>query len=383
MSALVSSPIKTESRDFSSHQASLDKAKIRLMSSPDSVFITTVCLSMRHVWSYEVPTAAVDGNTIWFNPDFWIALDKDEQFFLLQHETWHPCFMHMVRRGTRDPRKYNIAGDHVINLMLLARGGKMPKGGLADPQYTGMDTDQIYDLLPDDPQMDCPHIGDIKEASGSTMEESEKALEDLLIRAAIQSKSSSDKPGTIPGIIQIFLDSLLNPKLPWHRILHKYFQARNKSDYTYRKFNRRFFPKYYLPTLDGEALMEVTIAVDASGSVSTADFSQFVAEIADIMRRFKPSKITIITFDYGIRSVDVVTDVQSLMNVKFTGRGGTAIEPVLDWVKDNKPTVLLVFTDGEFRFHKPDPPKKTDVVWLIHGGHKFQAPFGKTIAYEI
>lgn len=259
----------------------------------------------------------------------------------------------------------------------------MPKGGLADPQYNGMSTDEIYKLLPDNPCKNSPFLGDIKEPENPDHEQAAKDLEDIIIRASLQSKAANDKPGTIPGTIQIFLDNLLNPKLPWHRILKKYFHARNKSDYSYRKFNRRFFPRYYLPTLDGEALMEITIAVDASGSVSTSDFSQFVAEIAAILRSLKPSKITIITFDSGIRSVDVVTDVQSLMEVKFTGRGGTTIEPVLDWAKENKPNVLLVFTDGEFRFHKPDAPKKTDVVWLIHGRRPFRAPFGKTITYTI
>lgn len=372
-----------DGHDLAIPQATLDKAKIRLMMTPDSAFITTVCFSMQHIWSFDVPTAATDGTKIWFNPTFWMSLDPEEQFFLLQHETWHPCYMHMLRRGDRDPRRWNIAGDHVINLPLIAKGGKMPKGGYADPQYTGMSTEEVYDLLPNDPCDDNPFLGDIKEPEGVDPVQAGKDLEDIIIRAAIQSKASDDKPGTIPGVIQIFLDNLLNPKLPWHRILQKYFHARNKSDYSYRKFNRRFFPRYYLPTLDGEALLEVTIAVDASGSVSNEDFQQFIAEIAAILRNLKPSKITIITFDYGIRSVDVVTDVASLMAVKFTGRGGTAIEPVLDWVKENKPNVLLVFTDGEFRFHRPDPPKKTDVVWLIHGGRKFNAPFGKTIAYTI
>lgn len=380
MEALVE---KTQGPDWTVPQAALNKAKIRLMSSPDSAFISTVCFSMRHLWDDSISTAATDGAHIWFNPAFWMSLDADEQFFLLEHETWHPCFMHMMRRGDRDPRKYNIAGDHVINLMLIAKGGKMPKGGLADPQYIGMSTEQIYDLLPNDPQDDNPFIGDVKEPQDDIPGQSHKDLEDIIIRAALQSKASGDKPGTIPGIIQIFLDSLLSPKLPWHRILHKYFQARNKSDYTYRKFNRRFFPKYYLPTLDGDALMDIAIAVDASGSVSTAEFSQFVGEIGGILRRLKPGKISLITFDYNIRSVDVVKDLASLMAVKFTGKGGTAIEPVLNWAKEHKPSVLLVFTDGEFRFHQPDPPKKTDVVWLIHGRRKFNAPFGKTITYTI
>lgn len=58
------------------------------------------------------------------------------------------AFLHMDRLQSRNHRKWNVAADHVINLLLLERGFKMPKDGLADQQYKGLSTEEVYKLLP-------------------------------------------------------------------------------------------------------------------------------------------------------------------------------------------------------------------------------------------
>lgn len=361
------------------HAEALSKAKIQLMTKPDSVFFVTLCFSLKHVFSDEVPTAATDGKQIIFNPDFFMKLDNEERIFLLLHETLHCAYLHMVRLMERDHRKWNIAADHVINLQLIERGYKMPSMGLADPQYKGMFTEEVYRLLPDNPKapcdMDLLPSDELAEA-GITAE-----MQDVLVRASMASKMSEDKPGTIPGEIEIFLDRLLNPKLPWNRILQKYFQSFNKNDYSFRKPNRRHFPKHYLPSLYSNALVNVTIAVDTSGSVSDSDFLRFISETNGILRMMKPEKITLIQFDTEIIKVDEVRSVMDLSKVTFTGRGGTDIHPVLEWATVNKPQLLLVFTDGEFRF--TDVKTKVPVLWVIHNSPQFTAPFGKVISYSI
>jgi predicted metal-dependent peptidase len=71
------------------------------------------------------------------------------------------------------------------------------------------------------------------------------------------------------------------------------------------------------------------------------------------------------------------------MNVTFKGRGGTIIRPVLQWAKENKPQLLLVFTDGEFSFPREEVQLKSSLLWLIHNNNSFKAPIGKTIHYSI
>ncbi len=357
----------------------LSKAKIQLMARPDSAFFTTICFSLRHMFDESVSTACTNGKWIKFGTKFFMDLDQEERIFLLLHETMHCAYLHGVRKPAGAcPDKWNIACDHVINLQLIERGFKMPKVGLADPKYRGMSSEEVYKLLPDNPGK--PSMPDLIEGDGDPAE-MEKEMAEILVRAAIQSKVSQDKPGTIPGEIEIFLNRLLNPKLPWNRILQKYLQAFAKNDYTFRKPNRRFFPEHHLPSLYSESLMNIAIAVDTSGSVSDEDFLRFVTETNSILRMMKPEKITLIQFDTEIKSVDEVRNVHELMRVKFTGRGGTLINPVLDWVNTNKPQLLLVFSDGGFYFYTET--SKVPVLWLIHDNQQFNAPFGKTIHYSM
>ena len=368
------------------HIQALSKAKIQLMARPDSAFFTTVCFSLKHVWSNQIPTAATDGRQILFNPTFFMSLNVEEQVFLLLHESMHVAYLHMARLQDRNHRRWNHAADYVINQQLVDRGFKMPSCGLLDAQYAGKSTEEVYDLLPDNPPSSggqdawddlMPGNGDPAAAEALTQE-----IQDILVRAQIQSKMSNDKPGTIPGDIQVYLDKLLDPKLPWNRILQKYLNSFAKNDYTWQKPSRRFFPQYHLPSLNGQKLMDLAIAIDISGSVSDHDFSVFVSEIHSILRMMKPEKITVIQFDTQLQHVNEVRNVKELMALQFHGRGGTLIEPVMEWAKEKKPQLLLVFSDGEFNMPE-DKPKNSEVLWLIHNNDRFKPPFGKTIHYTI
>lgn len=364
------------------HHHALSRAKIQLMSRPDSAFFTTVCFSLMHIWDDLISTAYTDGKVIGLNTKFFMSLPVGQQIFLLLHETLHVALLHIIPLPPGwCSNRANIAMDHVINLMLIEAGFEMIPEGYADPQYKGMSWMEVYKLLPEDSPP--PKMKDVRPSSGDPAEQAKltQEIQDILIRAATQSKLNGDKPGSIPGELQVYLNGLLNPKLPWHRILQKYLQKFSKSDYSWKKLNRRFFPRHYLPGMYGQCLIDLAIGVDISGSVSNADFHVFVTETASILRMMKPAKITFIQFDTKIVSVDEISNIKDLMGVKFSGRGGTAIGPVIDWANKNKPQLLMVFSDGEFHFH--DHRTKVDTLWLIHNRPKFKAPFGKVIHYSI
>lgn len=364
------------------HDLALNKAKIQLMSKPDSAFFTHLCFSLHHKWSDLVSTAATNGTEILFNILFFMGLDAEERVFLMIHETMHCAYMHMGRLLGRDPERWNIACDYVINLQLVERGFKMPKCGLLDRKYAGMSAEQVYDLLPPQQKMPKGGIGNdlMDPLPGTDITALEEAMADILVQASIASQANEDKPGTIPGDIQIFLNKLLKPKLPYHRILQKYLQARIKADYTFRKQNKRF-SGVIMPTLYSEGMIDMAVAVDTSGSITDEAFTRFVSDTHTMLRMMKPKKITFIQFDTKLQGVDEVRSIQDLMGVKFTGRGGTIIDPVFKWANENKPQILLVYTDGFFR---PIPfETKVDTIWLINGNPNFKSKFGKIIHHEI
>lgn len=365
--------------DQAAATAALNKAKIALMSKKDSVFFTNTCFSLKMKWDESIPTACTNGLEIRFNPSFFMKLDVEERVFLMLHETLHVAYLHMDRLGSRDGMRWNIAADHVINLQLKERGYRMPKGGLADREYTGLSTEKVYELLANEDEPD-DYEGDLEECPAPS-DELREQVKDILVRAATQSKMSGDAIGTIPGELQVYLDKLLNPVLPWNRILQKYLNSLAKSDYSFRRPNRRYFPDMYLPSLYSEKLIDLEIAVDISGSVTDHEFHVFVSEVASIFKMMKPEKITLVQFDTEIKSVTELKSIKELLQIEFKGRGGTFIVPVIERINSVKPRLVMIFTDGHFKFYGDDAVVKP--IWLIHNNPEFTAPYGKVIHYSI
>ena len=366
---------------MSEHIKALEKAKIALMTKPDSVFFSEIAFSLKYVWDNTFPAAATNGTEMYLNTEFFLSLTPEERVGLILHEALHVAYMHICRCKERNHKLWNIAGDYVINQTLIDRDFKIPKCGLYDPQYKGMSTDQVYDLLKQEDQDHENFDGDIIPNDGISDEDLEDRTQQVILRAAIRSKQEGERIGAIPDDIQIFLDGLLKPKLPWNKLLLKYINQYSKSDYSFKRPNRRLFPAHYLPSLYNTTLMDIVVAVDTSGSVTDYEFKTFISEVASIFRMMKPNKITLIQFDTEISSVTEIKSFQELMKVNFKGRGGTDTEELMEWVVKNKPQLTMVFTDGCFRDNPVIP--KTDVLWLIHNNQNFTAPYGKVLHYVV
>lgn len=359
-------------------QKSLNRAKIALMRRPNFTFYTTIMMSLNIQWSEKHDTLATDGKNMFINPGFWDTLSKELQQSAIFHEIQHVAYDHMGRLNSKDPEKWNTAADHVINLVAKDQKFEIGAGWFCDEQYKNMSADQVYRLLPPDPPKN--KMPDLL-APTQTESQHNQHIKSILVRAAMQSKQRGDAAGSIPGDVQLFLDNLLNPKLPWTTILRKYLKVFDKSNYSFRRPNRRFMPEHYLPSMDGTKLLNLAIAVDISGSVSDEDFKRMISEIHGILRMMKPDMITLLQFDTEIKSVHKVKSVRELSQVEFKGRGGTRVEPVFKWADDNNPQAMIIFTDGGFHFYGPQT--KVPTVWLIHDNKGFQAPFGDIVHYEM
>ena len=362
------------------HQKALDKTKVELFLRPDSTFIVTVCYGLKHEFDPSIPTAATNGKTVKYNPDFFMSLNQKERLGLMLHETWHVVFDHVgeiSRRQNRCPIKWNIAGDHVINLMLLKSGVTLPEGALADTRYKGMSTEQIYDLLPDD--VPPPKINDLLPCDGDP-EKFKAELEDLLSQATVKANMAGEGIGSLPGEIQQALEKLLAPKLNWKNILSQYFTSMAKTDYSFRRPNRRYLPKHIIPSAYSEALGDVVVAVDASGSITDDEITRIITEASGIIRSTKLKKLRLLQFDTSIHSIDEINNLSDIKKITIKGRGGTCLRETMDWLKENKPDVCVIFTDGEFHQDYVDP--KLPIIWLVHSQQEFSPKFGKVIHYE-
>lgn len=370
-----------------------DKAKITLMAMPDTLFYANILFSLKQTWLETIPTANTNGKALNLNPDWFLSLTATQRIGLLLHEILHVALQHSVRLKERNPSLFNQAADYVINDLLIQKQYDLPDQALYDTAYTDMSTEQVYNLLyqqeidkgnnPDGDSYGIAGIGlDLDYADTKEVSAVQNEISNIILQAATQSKMHSEHAGNLPGEIAIELAKQINPKLPWNVILANFMQSFAKDDFSWSRPNRRYLPDYYLPSRYSEAIGNVCIAVDSSGSVTDEEFNYFITEIASLQYTMNPEKITLLDFDTTIKKVHEITGTTDIFKeVQFHGRGGTNITPVLEWANKHKPIVLLVFTDGQFR--QPDIKVTCPLIWLIHGDYTFEPPQGKVIKYDI
>lgn len=87
----------------------------------------------------EVPTAATDGKSYFWHPEFLAKLDYDEVPIVMMHESLHTAFFHPERMTSAQPRQRNWAMDYVVNGVIwhdhekTKRKTKLWGGNLGDP----------------------------------------------------------------------------------------------------------------------------------------------------------------------------------------------------------------------------------------------------------
>ncbi len=359
----------------------ISKAKSKLvMYHP---FFASLICNMPMTEDNSIPTMATNGKRIIYNREFVDGMTFDELTFVLCHEVGHCMFGHMFRRGERNPRKWNIAGDYVINDMLVTDNiGKMPQGGLYDPslvQSGGGTTDGVYALLPDDDEGDDGYAGtgiDLCEDAEGDEAQRSQAEAQLKVQIA-QAAQAAKMQGKLSAGLARLVDQALSPQVPWVDVLRRFVTAKAKVDYSYARPKRRFLASnLYLPSLNGERLGEFVVAVDCSGSIDGPTLNKFAAELRSIFDEGRPAKLHVIYFDSEVSHHDEFTPDDDI-TIEAHGGGGTAFSPIFQFINDNgiEPSGCVVLTDlccSDFG-DQPSYP----VLWV--SDYSTDAPWGEVV----
>ena len=110
-------------------------------------FFGSVVASVGYKENKDIPTAATDGETIYYNSEYLEGLSVDEQTFVFAHEVCHIAFNHILRSEGKNPELWNIATDGVINQFLKRDGLKMAPGGIDMAEAISYDAEQLYEKL--------------------------------------------------------------------------------------------------------------------------------------------------------------------------------------------------------------------------------------------
>jgi predicted metal-dependent peptidase len=335
-------------------------------------------------------TAGTDGKKIYFHPKFVLELSPQETIFLLAHEILHPALMHTVRRGPRDPGRWNVAADIVINYLLTKEGvGSMPKCGINDPaKYNdgGGKTEAIYDLLKQEEEQSGKRCGDPgagAEGNGSmdicmdTPADDADSVSTQWKAKLAQAAQTAKAAGKLPGVFEDFVNNILDPKIPWTTVLRQFLITSRGEERTWSKPNRRYMSSdIYLPGTYGVKAGEIAVLVDCSGSVSEAMIQQAFAEITSIHKEVRPERLHIMYFDTAVKKHDEF-EVDDEFEGKAYGRGGTIFRTAFEYIESKglELTQCVVLTDLECSDFGPCPAYP--VLWV--SDRLGTAPWGQII----
>ena len=354
----------------------LTKAKTALIL--DQPFYATLLLSMPLVEDSGVKTFAVNGETIRYNKEFLESLSLGETTFVLAHEVMHCVLQHMYRRGSRDPKRWNIAGDYIINEILVSdRVGNMPKGALYNPALVaqGKGTSEgVYDLLPDDTKDES--LDDCQDGATEGSAESAQKQAEMRVKI-IQAASAAKAHGQLSAGLQRIVKDATKTRTDWKSVLRRFLSERARTDLSYAKPKRRYLADdIYLPSLIGEKLGEILIAVDCSGSIDEKQLNEFAAEIKAICSDVAPSKLHVVYFDSEITHHDTFGP-DDAVEIRAHGGGGTAFSPIFEFAAKQaiEPSACVVLTDLDCSDFGQAPAYP--VLWA--STRREQAPFGEVV----
>ena len=357
-----------------------------------------------------LPTAAVDGRNLFYNVQFFNAMNNKEIEFVVAHEILHMVFDHLERRHDRDPRLYNIACDYIVNNLLVDdRIGSVPSivNCFQDFKYRGWSSEAVYDdLYENADKISLEELGEMLdehidwEGSGDSEESKDgkskrpvytkaerEAIKDEIKEAMIQAAQSAGA-GNTPAGVQRMIKELTEPKMNWREIIQQQIQSTVKSDYTFSRPSRKgWHTGAVLPGMNFEETIDICIAIDMSGSIGNEQAADFLGEVKGIMEQYKDYRIKIWCFDTKVYNEDDFSadDGRDISEYEVAGGGGTDFMCNWEYMKEQNitPKRFLMFTDG-YAWDSWGDPDWCETVFLIHSHHdkNLEAPFGMTTHYE-
>ena len=207
---------------------------------------------------------------------------------------------------------------------------------------------------------------------------------DQAIRQGIMAKQKIAGNGA--GDLDRELQGLLEPKVNWREVLRDFVKStcNAKDTSSWRKVNRRFLHGgVYMPTLIGEKVGHLVIAIDTSGSIGGDELANFLSEVKGIAEEVNPEVVDLLYWDCSVARHEVysgstASDIPN--STKPRGGGGTSPSCVSAYLKQKniQPECVIVLTDG-YVGDDWGSGWTAPVMWCIVGGNTCVADNGKTI----
>lgn len=358
-------------------------------------------------------TLATDGRHFYFNYGFVNKLTPKEAEFGFAHEVLHNVFDHMGRRDGRDPQLSNIAADYATNQILKdERIGTVPSfiQIFQDDKYRGQSYEQIYDDLYEkaekidisslgellDEHLDGEDDGENGDGGDSDGDQQGKGRPKLTaevkkqirdeIKEAMVAAAQSAGAGRVPAGVQRMISDFTEPKMDWRQLLRMNIQSIVKSNFSFSRPNRKSqHCGAILPGMMNEETIDVSVAIDMSGSISDKMAKDFLSEVKGIMDEYTDFKLDLWCFDTEVYNYAMFTGdtAEDILHYEVKGGGGTDFDVNYEFMKAEgiEPKKFIMFTDG-YPCGSWGDEDYCDALFVIHGNDSIKSPFGQTAYYK-
>jgi predicted metal-dependent peptidase len=405
----------------------IERTHVMLMRDKDFCLFSGVFMVGKVEVSDVIPTACTNGKDVVYGRAFVDGLNDKELAFLVLHEAMHKAYRHLMvwqKIAKENPLLANLAMDYVINLQLVDYNKpdviQMPRDkegnlmGALDEKYRGMDTKQVYDLLKKEME-DNPDDGDGNTSGGggggaggqkdskskclddhdweNAQEMSEEEKEKLAGEIDQALREGAMLAGKMNGNLSKEMDELLHPKVDWKEALREFVKTAMMGNdrSTWRKPHKRYIGmNIVMPSYHSEKIGRIAVGVDTSGSIGSAELSQFLGEVKSICDEVKPEGIDLLYWDSRVAKHEVYNgnEVETLTDAtKPAGGGGTEPGCVPQYMSKNNllPECTVMLTDGYFfnggcgDWSGVNSP----VLWCVKGNKSFVPSVGKSVYVEV
>jgi predicted metal-dependent peptidase len=358
--------------DLQDAVVALHEAKFDLLSLQPFYAILLQKHSFR--WDDNVGTAGVGVTTkgvptLYVAPKFFLSLNKFERIGLLMHEMLHVVMRHIARGKDLHQKLANVAMDIAINQMIPVE--LLPNGALLPEQFDlklGESFEFYYIALlnssKESSSMSTLDNHDYCDPQNGEIESVTQAATDQAIADAF--KTCRDNfSGRVPREVEkIFQDYLAEKtKTNWKSILKSYVgrnTSSEKESTRCRPNRRQGFMAAGMKRIESP---KVLIGIDHSGSVSASMVAQFENELRMILSNLT-DRTEVAYFDTKIHTVEKLKDCRGRPATRRAS-GGTDFNSIADHARNQRPDVLVIFTDGEAPM--PSVPVRCPIVWCIIG----------------
>jgi predicted metal-dependent peptidase len=276
-----------------------------------------------------------------------------------------------------------------------------------DNKYRGMSYEQIYnDLYEKADKINFDDLGEMLdehldgEGDGEDGEdgdnegkskrprltaEEKKAIKDE-IKEAMVAAAQAAGAGRVPAGVRRLIQDFTEPKMDWRQLLRMNIQSIIKSNFSFQRPNRKSqHCGAVLPGMMNEETIDVSVAIDMSGSISDAMAKDFLSEVKGIMDEYVDFKLDLWCFDTQVYNYAKFTGdtADEIMSYEVKGGGGTDFDVNYQFMKDEgiEPKRFIMFTDG-YPCGSWGDEDYCESLFIIHGNDSIVSPFGQTAYYK-